>query len=194
MRTIYSICLSLCRYYTYSQYNERNYQIEQLFWGLPLDQKKRFIIFFDTILPKIRKNEPEFGKDDFIDRLEPPQIDPNLVGDARDLVNKKIQEKINQEVYWIEHTDEYRSYLEQEKRKEEEKEKNRILDQIWQEINVKKAQLMELEKSINELRKEREKLGILSKGQKKAIDEKTSREELVIINLKNDIQELGKRS
>jgi DNA-directed RNA polymerase subunit RPC12/RpoP len=93
--------------------------------------------------------------------------------------------------YWEDHPNEYKAYLEEEKRKKEEMEEYN--NKMKNEINGKFIQMREIEEKVDELRKEREKLGIFAGSQKKAIDVKVSTLGQEIKDLKNEIERL-KRS
>jgi tetratricopeptide (TPR) repeat protein len=178
------------------------------FWGLTIEEKQKYISRYDELRSEIRMVDPEFEKDNFIDRLEVPMVAKSgkfYIGEERIRKNRSLQEEIDQEYikketenqqkkYWEDHPNEYKAHIQELTERK---------NQLETEIKNKEAQLREMKNrknlEIDQLLEERSKLGIFSGKRKNEIDlrvnelrlendnERISRE---INKLKNDLDSI----
>ena len=177
------------------------------------------VVEIRSIIPNYRT-----GENDSIDRLSmPPEIIPTyeIVYDAPDdmakilnhankviaymdpinrhfdgvILAEKSAEKVRkQKIYWKNHPEEYKLFLEEEKRRNEEF--NYKKNMILQQINDKSKQVSEMrskmENETSNLLKERAKLGIFAGHEKKLINERISSLNKEYLRLSEEYRNLKK--
>ena len=167
------------------------------YYGLSATEKEPYIAKYDELVSEIRRLYPGFDNThnsrNYINRLNPSknnQESTNLLSEnirLEGIANqqRKIREvDYQKKLFFEEHPEEYKIFLDNEKRKED------VINRLKQEINEKLIQVKQIEKRVEELKKEREKLGIFAGNQKKAINEKISALELELSGFKDRIEVL----
>ena len=192
-------CSKVCAPMIYYKDAENN---ESYLFGYSAQEKTKFVNLYDDLVVEIRNVIPGYKKNttDYVDRLSMPpdtaphyDVDYDLPESIRDMVNKtkkmlayhermadhfekakeaeKQAEKLRavketayqKQKYWDDHPEEYKTYLAEIEEKKVKAKK---------EISEKSIQVEGIKENIDELRREREKLGIFAGSQKKIIDEK----------------------
>lgn len=105
-------------------------------------------------------------------------------------VRKLRLEENKKQIYWKEHPEEYHEYLDQETKKNKEREAKLV--NLQSQKNKNSARVNEIENEIRSLHSERSKLGMFNSKEKKVIDENVARLQADLNTIKSEIANIDK--
>ena len=170
--------------------------------GMALESKQKYIDRHDELLLEIRMTEPYFKKSHgnnkwAIDRLEyAGDSSENL--DTRQNRTENLQRQIDSQnqlndveyrrLYWETHPEEYQLFLEEQRRKEAQRERQR--KDISQLISQLEEKIIKTNQEVENLRIEKDNLGPFAFKKKKEIDEKIDSLISASTKVQNEVNDL----